>query len=472
MNEDQLIELQQKFLLLTDEWQKENYSETGWFAPEAKCGVYGAALTIWLMILQGLHGCSMTKALGLIQQGAADVLLSQNEDSKKARTKALSTNSGGYSRAKSRLPQADVEEILSVVNKGLITEGGADPVVHGYRVYVIDGTNFVVERTRALEEEYPRGRNQHGKLNHPEMLSVFATELVSGVGTNPQFGAVRGKDAASEKVLSATVIEEIESGALLMGDRGFGIFAVVSHAVSTNKEVLVRLKEARALKLLKSASAQRVPADGTIDVPLVWQKASWDEKLSSNDRDEVKGRLIRVTVKSPGFRPVALCFFTTTELSVEQVLELYEQRVTIETDIRYLKHTFKMERVLAKTPEALRKELLIRFMAFNLLRRVISDAALKVGLLPRQLSFTKAAMYTQIFGTKIMAATTAKARKELYEHYLKIIRQCRLPQRPGKRYEPRMITRLTHRFSVMHGARNEARKRWYKDKLLKDRTSV
>lgn len=471
MNHQELSALQEKFLALTHAWQEEHFEEGGWFAPEGKPGVYGTALTVWLMMLQGLQGCSMSKALGSLQQGAADAVLEHNRGCKQVRMRDFSPNTGGYSRAKARLAQVDVEEIISAVNSGLIAESGRDPLMYGYKVYVIDGTDFVVERTKELEEVYPRGRNQHGQLNHPELLAVFATELVSGVGTIPKFGPVRGKNATSEKVLSAQVIEEIEDGALVMGDRGFGIFAVISHAVGNKKKVLFRLKEDRALRLLKSDPAYKqlkTSPKSTIDIKTVWRKASWDEALSPSDPHEVEGRFVRVTVCPRGFRPLTLNFFTTTDLSVEQILELYEQRVTIETDIRYLKHTFKMERVLSKSPEALHKELYVRFMAFNLLRRVIGDAALKVDLLPRQVSFTKAAMYTQIFGEKILAAATEQERKELYARYLKIIRQCRLPQRPEKRYEPRMITRLTHRFSVMHGSRDEARKRWYKDKLAKN----
>ena len=63
----------------------------------------------------------------------------------------FSPNTGGYSRAKARLAQVDVEEIISAVNSGLIAESGRDPLMYGYKVYVIDGTEFVVERTKELE---------------------------------------------------------------------------------------------------------------------------------------------------------------------------------------------------------------------------------------------------------------------------------------------------------------------------------
>ena len=81
--------LQQLFLDLTDEWYQENYKEGGWFEPAGGKGIFGAALTIWLMILQGIHNCGMGAALEQLHGGAADLILGRNGKSRHARTRDL-----------------------------------------------------------------------------------------------------------------------------------------------------------------------------------------------------------------------------------------------------------------------------------------------------------------------------------------------------------------------------------------------
>jgi len=337
-------------------------------------------------------------------------------------------------------------------------------------VYALDGSEFVVERTEENKKEYHPRSNQHGALNHPEVRAVFATDVISGVAVKPDFGANNGENAKSEPALSASVIENLDDGALIIADRGFGCFSVASHVVRHKKHILVRMKERNVRRFLKD---HKVPLEQTIDIPFCWQRSVHDKKLDSLNPESIQGRLVRTVLRRDGFGGMVLYFFTTTDLSVPDIVELYGMRVHIETDFRYLKHTFKMERVFAKTPDALKKELLVRMAAYNLLRRVIADGALKIGLQPRELSFTKAAMYTAIFGNKILKAKESTEKERLYNQYLKILRQCRLPKRSNQhRHEPRMITRLSTRTTVMKGSRDEARARSLKREVSKNKDFV
>jgi hypothetical protein len=453
--------IEQLFLELTEKWQQENYPEIGWDQPQGRRGVFGAALTIWLMMLQGIEKQSMSGVLGLIHKGFAELVLARNVDSRKARLKDIASSTGGYSRAKSRLPLVDVEDVVEVINEGLIKRSGKDAKRFGCKVYALDGTDFVVERSEDNKKTYATRRNQHGELNHPELKATFATDVITGIAVKPEFGAA----SVGEVALSARVIEKIEAGALIIADRGVGLFSVASHATQHNKQVLLRMREKSVRRFLKDSQAS---LDQTVDISFCWTRSIHDKTLDEANPEEVNGRLIRAVLRRDGFREMVLYFFTTSDLSVSELVELYGERVHVETDFRYLKHTFKMERVYAKTPEALQKELLVRMVAYNLLRRVIADGGQHVGLEAREISFTKAAMYTSIFGDKIAAAQDAQEKQRLYAQYLKILRQCKLPNRGNKhRHEPRMVTRLSTRKSVMKGSRDEARKRSLQREIAK-----
>src|SRR6516162_7219479 len=59
----------------------------------------------------------------------------------------------------------------------------------------------------------------------------------------------------------------------------------------------------------------------------------------------------------------------------------------IELDIRAIKQTLKMEHLVCKTPAMVRRELWAHLLGYNLVRKVLAQAAVVSGLSPRQLSF-------------------------------------------------------------------------------------
>ena len=56
-------------------------------------------------------------------------------------------------------------------------------------------------------------------------------------------------------------------------------------------------------------------------------------------------------------------------------------------DIRAIKQTLKMEHLVCKTPAMVRRELWAHLLGYNLVRKVLAQAAVVSGLSPRQLSF-------------------------------------------------------------------------------------
>ena len=71
----------------------------------------------------------------------------------------------------------------------------------------------------------------------------------------------------------------------------------------------------------------------------------------------------------------------------EALAVLYLQRWHVELDLRNIKTTLGMDILSCKTPEMVEKEMWVYFLAYNLIRLVMAEAALQADLLPRQLSF-------------------------------------------------------------------------------------
>jgi IS4 transposase len=66
---------------------------------------------------------------------------------------------------------------------------------------------------------------------------------------------------------------------------------------------------------------------------------------------------------------------------------LYRERWQVELDLRSIKTTLGMETLSCKTPSMAEKEVWVYLLAYNLIRIMMTEAALFTEQLPRQLSF-------------------------------------------------------------------------------------
>src|SRR5260370_19589313 len=97
----------------------------------------------------------------------------------------------------------------------------------------------------------------------------------------------------------------------------------------------------------------------------------------------------------------------------------------------------KMELLRCQTPAMVRKEIWAHLLAYNLVRKVMAQAAQEHGLTPRQLSFAGAMQTVNAFGTLLLTATAADL-AALSCTILKAIASHRVAGRPD-RCEPRKV---------------------------------
>lgn len=126
-------------------------------------------------------------------------------------------------------------------------------------------------------------------------------------------------------------------------------------------------------------------------------RPSWNKALSYSKEEwsrlpkHLTLRQIKVSVETPGFRVKSFYLITTlldpAEYSANALSDLYRQRWDVELFFRDIKTTMDMDVLRCRDPEMVRKEILMHFIAYNAIRRMMGRAAKKVGLLPRQISF-------------------------------------------------------------------------------------
>lgn len=435
--------LQRIYLAMLDRME----SSASLFETRNREGIFSPALTMWLMINGRAKGQrSLMDALdSLVSNEASEVAARSN--TRKLRVIPVSMNSGGLSRARERLSLDLVKRVSFEIVEHLLRD--LSPTLwHGRRVFLCDGTIIALTRTKEHVEAFRPTRNQHGSAYTPNFLCLCCHELFSGIALTPRYGAYRGENARSEPGLFYEVLEDLPHKSLIVMDRNFGIFPVAYAAARKQHHILVRL------------TASRAKGFGVEKGPFVDKKVRWEfgtsrstEQLQIPKNASLDGRFIKWTVERKGCRPLELLFFTNSSQSAEELANLYLQRERIENDIRTLKHTIGMERLFAESPDGIAKELILGVTAYNLLRAIISEAARELGLEPRQISFTRAAKFSQIFSRRILEASSQQERLLLQQHFLTALKQTRIPNRKKRRIEPRKLAHDPKKYTLMKHSR-------------------
>lgn len=423
------------------------------YVTRSREGIFSPALTMWLMIngwAKGRRGVS--SALEAIGAGEASGVIARNSRTKRVQVTPLSTNSGGLTKARYRLRMNELKELCVRINEVLISEIVKEQLWNGQRVYLFDGTTIALTREEELLKKFKPVRNQHREGYTPNILCGVCHELFSGIALNPRHGAYRGQERTDEIRLCCDMLKDLPAKSLVVADRGLGVLPVAYMATKLGHDVLIRLSIARAKGLVGKLLGKHEYIDETLSWKL---RETRLKELEIPPDTEVPGRFIKWTVKRDGFKPLELFFFTTSLAPAEEIAALYLQRERIENDIRTLKYTIGMERLYSKTPEMIAQELLLGVLAYNLIRAIIAQAAYELEIPARQISFTRAARYAQVYGNRVRDAKNAEERKKFRDLFLLALRQTKLPNRKKRRVEPRKLARGPQPYPPMKESRKK-----------------
>lgn len=329
----------------------------------------------------------------------------------------------------------------------------------GHRVRLIDATNFSMSDAPALRAHFGDVPGQKPGCGFPiaHCLTLFG---MAG-------GELAYHDASPKKTgdiahTPAALAQGIRPGDVLLGDDVWGCFvAQAMLCVEHGADAICPIHHARLVDFTLerpggpdaetgSPSSRWITSLGTDDQLVEWSKPVARPKWMTPEQFDalppsIVVREIQRTVHRPGFRPQQVQVVTTLldadEYPADEVVALRGQRWNVETDIRHLKTTMKMEVLRSQTVEGIEKELAAFAIVYNLVRLVMVEAARRQRVSPRRLSFADA---------------LAWLRHAEPGHALPTISV--VPHRPG-RSEPRVIKRRPKPFDLMNRPRDVLRKR-------------
>ena len=388
--------------------------------------IYTLGVVIRLMIVQRL----MTKftllhaVQCLAQQGAR-----------------ISLGAAAYCRARQKVPTLVAKQVLEQLIERLGGWLPNNPVLPDRAIFVLDGSTVTLPHSPELVKAYPPHRNQRAAASHwPLLRLVVLQDVQTGIAICPQWGP----EKVSEQALGLQAIAGLPAGAVLIGDRNFGIFGVACAADQHGHAVLIRLTKQRAEHL---AGGSLEPG---LDTKITWKPTRWDSCGGPYEAQAaVTGRLLCVSASAPN-QQEPLYLFTTLDLPVEQIAPLYALRWNVETDLRSIKQTVHLQELSARSTAMLEKELLLAFAAYNLVRAVICLAAAKAQVPPRRISFTNVYTLLETFASDLYAHRHSDPSDPFWDRMIHMAAQYKLPNRTKSRSYPRAVWPKPKSFPIKH----------------------
>jgi len=402
------------------------------FGVTKRDGIYTARVVIWMMILQRLDKRgTLASAVEQLAQGKLDPLLSR---CKRVQENNIAVSTGGYCQARQNLPKMLLRRSMDEILQRLRNRLAEGTPLLGRPVYVVDGSSLQLDAYPELKQGYPPAHNPHRQSHWPILLMVVLHDVETGVAQEPCWGPMYGPEAVSEQALAERALEPLPPGAVIIGDRNFGIFRIAHSAHQKGHAVVIRLTDQRAKHLMGA------PITEAGDSPVLWKAGqrnrSSQGKLSP--ATAIQGRLIAWRM-GRGKNKQWLYLFTTLTIPAEEVVALYGKRWHIETDLRSLKQTVRLNRLSVQSVDMMEKELLAAVLAYNLVRAIMCLAARHAGVHARQLSFTYAYNIVQDGIANVLAGSTDVEQIERMERLVHLVARCKLPNRTTRRSFPREV---------------------------------
>ena len=369
----------------------------------------------------------------VVQKRPAELL----PDHKRIREGTVSAHTGAYSDARQAMPVEVANRVADRIGEHLLASTGREALAGwNRRVFILDGSSVELPHTPELAEAYPPATNQHGEAHWPVVRLLVAQELTSGLAQRPCWGPMYGPEAVSEQALTEQILDRLPDASVLMGDINFGVFSVAFAATQHRHDVLLRMKEDRAAALGRGLSL----SPGT-DQRVCWRPSAYERRQHPALPADacVEGRLIVEEVQASNSQRVMLYFFTTLGLEVKQLLALYGDRWDVETDLRSLKQTLRLQTLRCQSPDMIAKELVLSIAGYNLIRAVMQVAAEQHQINPRRLSFSRAQDVVNAALPGLDAARSVEEYQARLRRMFQLVASCKLPDRSRRPTTPRQV---------------------------------
>ena len=428
--------------------------------PNSRERVYTVRRTFFGFLSQVLNPhCACRQIVRQIQ--ALCALLTEEDGS--------SPGTSAYCQARLRLPWDILPRLRCAVAARADRAGEA---WKGFCVKVVDGTGVSLPDTEKNQRAYPQPGGQKPGCGFPwlKLVGVFS------LGSGALLDYAKGNKHQHELRLLQSLLDTFKAGDLLLADRGFSTYALLAQLWLRKVQSLFRLHQARPRDFRKGKRLGKADRLLVWHRPADWQRPSFiSKKLWQRLPKELSVRMVRFTLAIPGYRTQSVILVTTLLdpklYPPAELARLYARRWHIELWFRDIKTSMKMETLSCQSPKMIHKELEMFFIAYNLIRCLMADAAQTYNTDIERLSFKGTADSVRQFSVAIAQARSRKKKNQLIARLLELIAKDQVPERPGRR-EPRAVKRRPKPYQKLNRPRHEMKEMQHRSKYSKSRDLI
>jgi len=312
----------------------------------------------------------------------------------------------------------------------------------GHRVKSEDGTTAQMPDTDHNRETYPYPPGSKPGCGLPIIRLGGLIDLGHGGLQDFSFSKFQTSELRGHDALECY----LEPGDILAADRYYSSYEIITRLIGKGVHFVGRTHQARKIDFRKGRKL------GPNERLQTFRKSRTKPKGSRLTKEQwaalpatMEIRIIRS--KGPDrqgkqrIRYVVTTLLDPVKYPAEEVASLYHHRWEIEVRFRDIKTTLGMELLRTKSPEMIRKEVLMHMIVYNLLRLLMLKAGQEHGVNHRRLSFKGALQVMEESRADFRKVTNRpRLRDREIDNFWERIAERYVEERPG-RNEPRRVKR-------------------------------
>ncbi len=334
--------------------------------------------------------------------------------------------------------------------------------------------------TEGNQKCYPQSKSQKKGCGFPLMRIVVMFSLATGI----LIASRKANMNVHERTLWHGMWDCYEKNDVALADRGFCSFADFWMLSQMNVDSVMRLHQRRGkkkggkgeegeqgegVKIIKKLNKN----DWLVQWKKTYKSPTW---LSQKQRQQlpktIMVRHVKVNIDIPGFRTrkviVATTLLDNKKYPLEALAELYRRRWLAELFFRDMKITMRMEVLRCKTPDLIHKEFTIFIIAYNLIRSLILEAALKKGIDPYRISVAGTISTIRQWAPILATLKLREEKEACMNAFLELLASDTLPERMAPQIHPRAKKRRPKNYQLLTKPRHEFREIPHRHKYRKD----
>jgi Transposase DDE domain len=379
----------------------------------------------------------------------------------------LDFSEAAYCKARGRLPLGFCQRLQRAVLGHCLEADAPTPRDRwrGRDVYLVDGSSFSMADAEELRAEFGQPSGQKPGCGFPVAHLLLLTDARTGYIRR----ALPAPGATHDMSRVAAIHPDVPAGAVLGGDRGFCSYAHLALCRQRQIDGIFRAHQRLLIDFTPGRPHTRPGAKAAKGLP----RSRWLRSLGRDDQlveylkpverpewmtaqqyatlpASLTVRECRYRITIPGRRTQVVTLVTTLlderRYPASALAQVYGWRWQIEGHLRDLKQTLKMDVLHCQTFPGVLKELALFVTVYNLVRRVMNEAAQRQSVPVQRISFIDALRWL----------CEARPGEELPR--LKVLRD-----RLG-RAEPRVKKRRPKQYDLMRKPRAQLRAKLYVEK--------